>query len=292
MEIGNSIIMKPKGSIVDTRFIITVRVTAGYTFYYPSAGLNNTTISWGDGQSGVYSGGVQTHTYTNAGDYQIVNSGVMSNFNFYTIATTSRNSIIRVDNGGIFLDTIVNPSTMFRQCTNLTTVYGTFKAATQCVGTFYVCTNLTSLPTATFENCTYNYEQFINCYNLTSLPKATFAKLETGQESFNGCISLVTLPLCTFENMVQSNYMFKGCTSLKLLPFVTFAKLVDGRGTFDRCTLNTVDYSNILIRTAAVNPPNSTSFNGGYSKYNSTAVAARASLITNDLWIISDGGLE
>ena len=56
-------------------------------------------------------------------------------------------------------------------------------------------------------------------------------------------------------------------------------------------TLDTTTYSNMLIAWDALDPVNSLTFNGGTSKYNASGQVARASLVANDLWSITDGGL-
>jgi surface protein len=56
-------------------------------------------------------------------------------------------------------------------------------------------------------------------------------------------------------------------------------------------TLDTTTYSNMLIAWDILDPVNSLAFNGGGSKYNAAGQVARASLVTNDLWSITDGGL-
>ena len=55
--------------------------------------------------------------------------------------------------------------------------------------------------------------------------------------------------------------------------------------------LDTTTYSNMLIAWDILDPVNSLTFNGGSSKYNAAGQVARASLVTNDLWSITDGGL-
>lgn len=57
------------------------------------------------------------------------------------------------------------------------------------------------------------------------------------------------------------------------------------------CTVPTDQYSKLLINIEANNTNTSETFNGGSSKYNSSASTARADLVTRG-WTIIDGGLE
>ena len=302
---------------VDERFIITIRATAGMTFYYPSSGLNNTPISWGDGQSGVYSGGVQTHTYVNAGDYQIINSGVITDFNFWYISSVSASNIITVDNGGSLCDNITNCKIMFAYCVNLISVNATFENVVNGYQMFLGCSSLTSLPSATFNSLVENDNIFQNSLEITSLPSATFnsltninqmfsnlsklndlssatfANVTNGYRAFYPSVtSLTALPSATFEKLETAEAMLYGCSSLTALPSATFKSLTSGLYMMYGTKINTVDYSNILIRTESANPPNNTIFWGGNAKYNNSAISARASLISRDNWNFTDGGLE
>jgi len=70
-------------------------------------------------------------------------------------------------------------------------------------------------------------------------------------------------------------------------------KMKNGTNCFYGVTLPTVTYSSMLINLATNNPNNSVTFNAGNSKYNSTAVASRATLTASPRnWTISDGGLQ
>jgi hypothetical protein len=60
---------------------------------------------------------------------------------------------------------------------------------------------------------------------------------------------------------------------------------------FSGCTINTTDYSRLLVDMEAANPNNSVSFNGGLSKYNTAGGTARAALVARS-WNIVDGGPE
>jgi len=92
--------------------------------------------------------------------------------------------------------------------------------------------------------------------------------------------------------------MFRNCTSFKqsLATFTLAATLTDVTNMLAGCDINaagtTTNYDATLVAWAAADVPNSLNFHGGTSKYSAAGggTAARASLIDDDLWTITDGG--
>jgi hypothetical protein len=69
--------------------------------------------------------------------------------------------------------------------------------------------------------------------------------------------------------------------------------MANGNGCFSGVTLTIVTYSQLLINLAANNSNNAVTFDAGLSKYNSSAVGARASLTGSPRnWVITDSGLQ
>jgi hypothetical protein len=137
---------------------------------------------------------------------------------------------------------------------------------------------------------------FFGCGNITSLPDDhlefwnTTLNVGTGMFRNN---SLTALPegmalaaLTTGTSVFQNN-------SLTALPEgMALAALTTGTSMFLANTINTTDYSNLLINTEAANSNNDVSFHGGSSKYNAAGGVARTALINNQNWTITDGGAE
>ena len=89
--------------------------------------------------------------------------------------------------------------------------------------------------------------------------------------------------------------MFYGNSFTSLHDAVTLSSLTDGtdmfHGMFSGNEINTTDYSNLLIRTAAATHNYNVPFNGGKSKYWESGEVARIDL-EGDGWTIIDGGLQ
>lgn len=91
--------------------------------------------------------------------------------------------------------------------------------------------------------------------------------------------------------------MFYGCSSFKQsVSNFNIAKVTNMTLMFYGCNINaagtTTNYDATLVAWAAQDAPNSLNFHGGSSKYSTAGggAAARASLIADDLWTITDGG--
>jgi surface protein len=89
-------------------------------------------------------------------------------------------------------------------------------------------------------------------------------------------------------------WMFYNCNSLTNLTGIStwnISKVSDMSQFVNNATLNTTEYSNALIYWSTLNLNSNINFKYGSTKYNSSASSARASIISNKTWTISDGGL-
>ncbi len=84
--------------------------------------------------------------------------------------------------------------------------------------------------------------------------------------------------------------MFYGCASLTTVPLLNLSSVTDARYMFYGVTLTTTSYSDFLVNLATLSLKSGVSFHGGNSKYNPAAAIARAYLISNFGWTITDGG--
>lgn len=151
---------------------------------------------------------------------------------------------------------------------------------------------LSSIPNSiSFNHVTNGYYTFYRTL-IKRLPDTMLLpNLTNGDIMFNNSL-LEELPSSmTLDNLTIGTQMFQS-TKLTTLPIgITLRSLTDGWRMFEAVTLNTSRYSQLLIDMNTYNTNNNVRFHGGFSKYNSTAVSARASLISRG-WTITDGGLE
>jgi len=160
---------------------------------------------------------------------------------------------------------------------------------------------------------------------VTGLNTWNTSKVTNTVQMFQSCTALLSLNLSGWNMSANTstNSMFQSCSALTgltvsnwILPTSTATtinmstmfstmgtKTITGLDTWNitrvnnftnflaSTTLDTTTYSNMLIAWDILDPVNSLAFNGGSSKYNAAGQVARASLVTNDLWTITDGGL-
>lgn len=284
-------------------FAMVVRTTgASESFTIPTinVGTFNADVSWGDGSTSAITAHDDpdlSHTYAVAGDYTIRISGSFPAilFNnggdrlkvrkvlqlgrvgwvslasaFYGCSNIDEFTIGECDTSGV-----ANMSLMFAELTSLTTLdlrrldmSGVTNASSMING----CTALTSLDMRGVDTSSVtNFSAF--CINNGSLVTARLSGLDTSSA----------------ENM---SLMFFLCTEIVLDPSGFDIRNVTNLSNFATgVTIDTAAYDATLIAWSAQDPNNSLTVNFGSSKYTAgAAAAARASLISNDLWTISDGG--
>ena len=129
---------------------------------------------------------------------------------------------------------------------------------------------------------------------LTSVNQWGDVNYTTSQaNAFRGCLNLMSIADdCEWINSVTNCYAIFSTTGITALPSrMKFSSITNGSSLFYNVTINTDRYSKLLIDLDAYNLNNNVEFHGGYSKYNSSAVSARANLIDRG-WDVTDGGLE
>ena len=105
------------------------------------------------------------------------------------------------------------------------------------------------------------------------------------------CTGLTTVPLFDLSKCTNTSYMFYQCASLTTVPLFDMSSVTDATGMFFGCSsITTRSYSDFLINLATLPLKNGVSFHGGNSKYNTAGGVARASIISNFGWTITDGG--
>jgi len=69
------------------------------------------------------------------------------------------------------------------------------------------------------------------------------------------------------------------------------SSVTDMAGMFNGVTLSTPNYDSLLLGWSQLTLQDGVSFDGGNSQYSAgAAAAARASIIDNSNWVITDGG--
>jgi len=137
-----------------------------------------------------------------------------------------------------------------------------------------------------FKNCTV-FNQNIGSWNTSSVTdmQSMFAGTDAFNQSIdNWDVSNVTTMNKMFENASaynqdMSSWDFEGLSASNAL-----FRFIKGSA------MSTANYSALLIRWAAQDVVNSLSVDSGAIQYSSSAASARASLITDDSWTITDGG--
>jgi len=175
-------------------------------------------------------------------------------------------------------------------------------------GMFGTCTALsgiTGINNWNTSKVTNTNSMFVTCNSLSSLDLSNWnlSACTNFTSMFNGCTSLTGLSVSnwTLSTSLASNIIM---SSMFTNMGTVTPKTITGLNTWNitrvtnfsnflaTTTLDTTTYSNMLIAWDALDPVNSLTFNGGSSKYNAAGQTARQSLITNDLWSITDGGLQ
>ena len=161
-------------------------------------------------------------------------------------------------------------------------------------------TTLTGFKTLNTSKVTSMYQTFIGGLKMTGtldFSGMDFSSCTNFGYMFNGglisSINVSNWVLNTTSNFSMM-WMFYNCNSLTNLTGIStwnISKVSDMSQFVNSATLNTTEYSNALIYWSTLNLNSNINFKYGSTKYNSSASSARASIITNKTWTISDGGL-
>jgi len=254
---------KPMIIVVDT----TKAGSASNTFVLPIIKSNDEVVKiyWGDGTNSIGVNGNNTHVYAASGVYTVkIESKIFGGVYFITAGDKAKLLSIRTFGRGI-----------------IRALYHAFSG----------CSNLAIIndPTLinTSELCSY---AFFGCSSLTALPLINLSRATNTSYMCYQCTSLSSVPLINLSNVTNTNYMFYQCYALTNIPLLNLSSVTNAAGMFLGCTLTTQSYSDFLTNLATLPLQSGVSFHGGNSKYNPTAAIARAYLISNFGWTITDGG--
>lgn len=260
------------------------------------SGTYNCEVFWGDGSSDVittWNDTAWTHTYASSGVYQIEIMGTCHGFRF--VNSGDRLKLLSIDNGG--KDFCVGSSNgQFYGCSNLTKVVGLDTSnVTTMENMFRNCSvlncDLTSFNTSNvtnmrvmFANC-IAFNGDVSSFNVSNVAIMGFM--------FFGC-PLFNRSLNNFDtNLVTDmSYMLESCTNfnqdISNFNMESVTNVVDMLN--NATSWSTENYGLFLNEIANnQNVVDSLSFRCS-SKYPASAAAARADLISTDLWTITDLG--
>ena len=216
-------------------------------------------------------------------------------------------SLTTLDVSSFDTSSVTSMFVMFYGCSSLTTLdVNGFDTAnvTNMVQMFRDCSSLTTLDVSNFDTSSVTNMGYIfrNCSSLTTLDVTNFdtSSVTNMDSMFRNCSSLTTLDVSNFDTSSVTNMytMFYLCTSLTDIVGVEDFNIeaLDSTTDLDNfatsITLPTARYDALLINWDAQEPFDGMSPNFGSSTYTAggAAAAARANLISNDGWTITDGG--
>ena len=273
-----------------TAWYLTVVTTAASQDYtvdiYSGTGVD-IYIDWGDTNSNAYTTtGQKTHTYASAGTYTLKISGGFASVGNIMLGSNAGNSNrLKAVSPIPQLPGWTNLSYALKGCSGLTGSIPTdlLRYVTQCTGLgsfMRGCSGLTgSIPTDLLRyvtQCTNLGAFMYDCSGLTGSIPTDLLRYVTQCTNLGafmyGCSGLY--------NVVPEDLLryVTNCTD-----FTVFAAGI---------TWTTASYSALIISMNAYLTKTGVPFHGGYSKYDTSAVAAHDNLTAVKTWTITDGGLE
>ena len=301
---------KPMIIVVDT----TKAGSASNTFVLPiiKATTETVKIYWGDGTNSTGVNGNNTHVYAASGIYTVkIESRLFGGIYFNNLGDKAKitkianygqgvsrlnigsfygcSSLLSIDIGNI-VSNGTNAYAMFSGCTALTTVpLLNLSSVTNAYAMFAYCP-VTTVPLFDLSKVTNAPYMFYQCTALTTVPLFDLSKVTNASYMFYQCTALTTVPLLNLSSVADATGMFLVCTSLTTVPLLNLSSCTNASNMFSGVTLTTQSYSDFLINLATLPLQSGVSFHGGNSKYNPAAAIARAYLISNFGWTITDGG--
>ena len=310
-------------------FIFSVTVADGDSFLLPTVvgGSYDALVDWGDGNDNTLTtwNVDRSNTYTTAGTYDITISGEFDGFNFFD-ESTSRLLIREIKQWGIVR--FLTGGSCFINCSNLTisaTDAPDLTNVTSMFGFFNGCSSLTTIPgsslwsfpsvtnmQALFKDAT-NFNADISAWDVSGVE--SFQEMFRSAINFNSNISSWSTTSATnmlrmfqsartfnqdiggwYTNNVPSFFgMFFDADAFDqdisgwVVTALTDATAMFGSGS----SLSTVNYDLLLVGWEGQSVNNSVTLAMNNSEYTggSAAATARAALISDHSWTISDGGI-
>jgi len=216
-------------------------------------------------------------------------------------------SLTALDLSAFDTSSVTNMSFMFYSCSSITSLdvsgFDTSSVTTMSF-MFRNCSSLTALDLSAFDTSSVTNMgfMFFNCSSLTSLDVSGFdtSSVTNMSSMFYSCSSITSLDVSGFDtsSVTTMSSMFRNCSSLADIIGVESFDIEGLNSTGDlnnfmiNVTIPTARYDALLVNWDAQEPFDGMSPNFGNSTYTagSAAATARANLISNDGWTITDGG--
>lgn len=196
---------------------------------------------------------------------------------------------------------------MFNNCSTITTLdlsNWDVSSVTNFDVLVFICTSLTSLDMTGWDtssglsmNSMFRGLTVMADGGISGLTGFDVSGVTTMLNMFRDDVLLTTIDLTgwTTTSLTTTDNMFDGCTALTTVPGVNafdVTGLTTAASMFNGVTLTTAAYDAILIGWEAQAVQNNVTFNGGNSTYTSAGAGgtARAALIADHTWTITDGG--
>jgi surface protein len=301
------------GSSSNNQFTIPTNSSSPHTYNY--------TVDWGDGTTSTAVSDDITHTYSVAGTYTITITGDFPQIYFNNVG--DKEKILSIENWGDNLwqsfeksfygcsnlvinatdapnlTNVTNMESMFNDASSLGTGTGNWDWNTSSVidmgFMFYNATafnqdignwdtNSVSNMSAMFAFCP-SFNQDISNWNTNNV--TNMGLMFVSASSFNQDIGNWNT-----SNVTTMRFMFRNATSFdQNLGNWDVSSLTNAGSMFTGVTLSTVNYDSLLIGWNAQILKPGVPFDAGASRYCSGA-SARATMISNNGWIITDGGIS
>ena len=268
----------PRGGGNLTNFISVWDTTFGdgsITLPLVASGNYNFTVNWGDGNTDTITAFDQAekqHYYATAGIKTITITGTIEGWSFGAQIESSSNNLTSITNIGPLK--LGNDGFYFSGCSNLTTIGGTFDltGTTNMNGIFGYCSSLTSV-------------NGIGSWDTSAVTNMT--GMFIGASSFNQNIGgWDTGVVTTMNSMLQDATAFdQDISGWDVSNVTSMNGFMDGKST-----ANYSYYDNLLNAWSLLTLQNGVTFGMGTIEYTTAGAAARASIISNYSWTITDGG--
>lgn len=285
----------------DPAFIMTIDTGASKSFKIPVPleGVFNYDVDFGDGTILTGQSTEIEHTYSTAGTYQIKITGAYPRLHFGRgTMGAERPKLLSIDNWGT--QPWESMQGAFFSCVNLTTINATdvpdLSNVTLMDSMFRGCSNLgiVDLSAWNVSNITSTAIMFYGCYKFESdLSAWDIGNVVNPTNMFYQCYKFQSdLSAWDTKSVTNSSNMFNSATLFDSdLSAWDIELNEDMNQMLNGTSMSTTNYSNLLIAWAAKPHKNGVILDANNSKYNSSAISARASLVS-DGWTITDGGLE
>jgi len=158
--------------------------------------------------------------------------------------------------------------------------------------TWRLCTGLTSFPKLDMSSAVNVQHTWRQCTGLISFPKLDMSSAVSVRYAWMQCTDLISFPEIDFPACAEFTGAWYGCSSLESFPTLDLSNMTDGTNMLLNTDIGVASWSALLVATEANNANNNVPWHGGNAQYNAAGATARAALIADHTWTITDGGPE